>query len=88
MPAVTPTDKIRVRTVGNHVKLISEHLEAMRRDTHGLEFKPWKREVDALWKRTFEQISRMSPAPQQSALETIREEWMVYITHYRAVAAS
>ena len=88
MPAVTPTDKIRARTVGNHVKLISEHLEAMRRDSHGLEYKPWKSEVDALWKRTFEQISRMSPGPQQSALDMVREEWMVYITHYGAVGGS
>jgi hypothetical protein len=79
---MTPSDRIRARTVGNHVQLIREHLEAMQRDVHGFEYDPWKREVDALWKRTFEQINRMSPGPQQSALEMIRELWMTYITHY------
>ena len=37
MAVVTPTDKIRVRTVSNQVKLIQEHLEAMQRDAHGIE---------------------------------------------------
>ena len=82
MPGVTPTDRIRIRTVDNHLKLISEHLEAMQRDMHGLEYAPWKREVDAMWKRTFEEIGRMSPLPQQDALESIKEQWTMYITHY------
>ena len=82
MPRVAPTDKMRARTVGNQVCIIREHLEAMQRDAHGLEYDPWKREVDALWRRTFEQINRMSPATQQRSLESIRELWMTYITHY------
>ena len=68
--------------------MIHEHLEAMQRDAHGLEYDPWKREVDALWKRTFAQISSMRPAPQQSALETVREPWMTYITHYGVMGES
>ena len=82
MRGMTPTDRIRTRTVGNQVSLIREHLEAMQRDSHGLEFGPWKREVDALWKRTFEHINHMSAGPQQSSLEMIRELWTTYITHY------
>ena len=83
---MTPTDKIRTRAVGNQVRLIQEHLEAMQRDAHGLEYEPWKREVDDLWRRIFHQIDRMRPGPQQDALETIRELWMTYITHYSVVA--
>ena len=82
MPATTLTDKIRARAVDNHLRLIGEHLEAMQRDAHGLEYDPWKREVDSLWKRTFEQINHMSPTPQQAALESIREPWMSYVAHY------
>ena len=82
MPRMTPSDRIRARTVGNQAKMIREHLEAMQRDAHGLEYDPWKREVDALWKRTFEQINHMSSGPQQSSLESIRELWTTYITHY------
>ena len=88
MPTMTPTDKIRTRTVGNQLRLIHEHLEAMQRDAHGLEFDPWKREVEALWRRTFEQINRMRPGPQQSALESIRELWTSYITHYGVIGGS
>lgn len=68
--------------VANNVKLIHEHLEAMQRDAHGLEYEPWKQEVDSLWMRTFQQIDRMNPEPQQQSLEFIRELWMTYITHY------
>jgi len=82
MPRMSPTDMIRTRTVANQVELIREHLEAMQRDAHGLEYDPWKREVDALWKRTFEQINRMSPRPQEAALESIREPWTSYVAHY------
>jgi len=57
-------------------------LEAMQRDPHGLEFGPWKMEVEDLWKRTFEGISRMTEQPQKEALETVRDVWVSYITHY------
>lgn len=82
MLAMTPTDRMRTRTVSNQAKLIHEHLEAMGRDTHGLEFDPWKREVDALWRGIFEQISRMDSEPQKATLELIREPWTSYLTHY------
>ena len=82
MPEMTPTDRMRVRAVGNRLRLIREHLEAMQRDVHGLEYAPWKREVDDLWKRIFEQISRMAQEPQRGALELVREPWTTYITHY------
>ena len=36
MPVTTRTDKIRARSVDNHLRLIREHLEAMQRDAHGL----------------------------------------------------
>jgi hypothetical protein len=68
--------------VGNRVRLIREHLEAMQRDAHGAEYAPWKAEVDALWKAAFDQINRMKPASQKPALESIRELWTTYITHY------
>ena len=86
MPEVTATDMMRTRTVENQTQLIREHLEAMQRDAHGLEFGPWKIEVDELWKRTFEQINRMSPAPQQHSLQSIRELWTLYVTHYSVIA--
>ena len=43
MPTVTPVDRIRARTVSHYVKRIREHLEAMQRDAHGLEYAPWKK---------------------------------------------
>jgi len=79
---MTPTDRIRTRTVRNKLSLVEEHLEAMQRDSHGLEYGPWKQEVDALWKSIFDQIGKMRPAPQQSSLETVRELWTMYLTHY------
>jgi hypothetical protein len=85
MAGTTPTDRIRARTVGNCVRMIHEHLEAMQRDAHGLEYAPWKREVDALWKRVFEQINRMAPSVQQGTLESIRDSWTTYITHYDVI---
>ena len=88
MPDMTPTDRIHSRVVLNQVKLIHEHLEAMQRDAHGLEYEPWRREVDAIWKRTFERINRMSPGPQQHSLETIRELWTTYLAHYAVVSDS
>lgn len=79
---MTPSDKIRSRTVINNIKLIQEHLEAMQRDTYGLEFSPWKREVDGMWKGVFGQISEMSSGPQKTSLESIRELWTTYLQHY------
>ena len=88
MPVVTSTDIMRTRTVGNHVRLIREHLEAMQRDVHGLEYEPWKREVDSAWKRIFEHINLMRPGLQQDALNSIRELWMAYLTHYAGLGGS
>ena len=82
MPTVTPVDRIRTRTVSQYVRRIREHLEAMQRDAHGLEYAPWKREVDELWKTTFEQINQMAEDPQKQSLEMIKELWTMYISHY------
>lgn len=82
MAEMTPDDRILLRTVMHKAKLVREHLEAMQRDAHGIEYEPWKAEVDHLWKTTFEQINAMSATPQQSALEMIRELWMMYLSHY------
>ncbi len=76
------SDKISSRTVLNQLKLIREHLEEMQRDAHGLEYEPWKQEVDGLWKGVFDEINGMSPEPQHSSLERIRELWTMYISHY------
>ena len=73
---------MRVRMVINQLRLILEHLEAMRRDAHGLEYAPWKKEVDAIWKQMFKHIGLMSAGPQQASLEIIRETWTTYLTHY------
>lgn len=79
---MTPRDKMRVRTVGNKVRMIREHLEAMQRDAHGLEYAPWKTEVDELWKSLFTEVNELDPEIQPVALESIKELWMTYITHY------
>ena len=79
---MTPTDRIRTRTTRGLLREIREHLEAMQRDLHGLEYDPWKVEVDGLWRRVFEQISLMADDPQQSSLQMIQEDWMTYIRHY------
>ena len=42
----TPHDRVLARTVGNQTRMIEEHLEAMQRDSHGLEYARWKSEVD------------------------------------------
>lgn len=85
MVPMTPSDRIRSRTITNNTNLIQEHLEAMQRDAHGLEYDPWKAEVDALWKKTFAEISHLKSGPQQASLESIREMWTTYITHYTIV---
>jgi len=82
MLPMTPMDTIRSRMVSNQLISIQEHLEAMSRDTHGLEYPPWKKEVDDIWKRLFRHISKMSPNHQVSALETIKTVWESYISHY------
>ena len=68
--------------MGNKVRMIHEHLEAMQRDAHGLEYAPWRAEVDELWKEIFTNINGLNPESQPAALESIRELWMTYITHY------
>ena len=79
---MTPRDRIRVRTVGNQVRMIHEHLEAMQRDAHGLEYAPWKAEVDELWKSIFANVNDLDPYIQPAALDSVKELWMTYITHY------
>ena len=79
---MTTQDRIRARSVGNKVRMIHEHLEAMQRDAHGLEYAPWRAEVDELWKEIFTNINELNPESQPVALESIRELWMTYITHY------
>ena len=79
---MTPQDRIRVRTVGNKVRMIREHLEAMQRDAHGLEYAPWKVEVDELWKIVFMNINEMNADSQPAALDSVKDLWMTYITHY------
>lgn len=79
---MTPQDRILVRTVGNKVRMIREHLEAMQRDAHGLEYGPWKVEVDELWKDIFMSINSLNADAQPAALESVKDLWMTYITHY------
>ena len=79
---MTPNDRILTRLVRNQTKLIQEHLEAMQRDTHGVEYAPWRREVDDLWKGVFENVNEMQPQPQMETLEEIRELWTMYVAHY------
>lgn len=57
----------------------------MQRDPHGLEYAPWKREVDHIWKLTFEYINGMGEKSQAMALESIKDTWVSYITHYGIV---
>ena len=79
---VTASDRILTRIVRNQTKLIQEHLEAMQRDTHGLEYARWRDEVDGLWKSVFENVNDMQPEPQRAILEAIRELWTMYVAHY------
>ena len=78
----TPSDILKARLVLNKVVLIEEHLEAMQRDPHGLEYAPWKVEVDQVWKQVFELINSMYEDAQPLALESIKETWVSYISHY------
>ena len=79
---MTPNDRVLVRLVRNKTKLIQEHLEAMQRDTHGVEYARWKTEVDDLWKGVFESVNGMQAEPQGASLEEIKELWTMYVTHY------
>jgi hypothetical protein len=79
---MTPNDRFLTRLVRNQTKLIQEHLEAMQRDTHGVEYARWKSEVDGLWKGVFENVNGMQPESQTPNLEEIRELWTMYVTHY------
>ena len=49
----SPIDKLKTRLVFKRIDYIQEHLEAMQRDPHGLEYAPWKEEVDNIWKEVF-----------------------------------
>ena len=84
----TSYDIFYFRLVESNVDHINEHLEAMQRDAHGLEFGPWKLEVDDIWKRTFEIINSMNEDVQKSALELIKETWTTYITHYNVISVA
>ena len=46
-----------MRLVFRKIDHIQEHLEAMQRDPHGLEYAPWKTEVDNIWKEIFSDIT-------------------------------
>jgi hypothetical protein len=83
---MTTSDRIRFRSVGNRLNLVREHLEAMQRDVHGLEYAHWKEEVDQLWKVIFEQISRMSEGSQRSSLELIRDDWTQFLQYYATLS--
>ena len=82
MTKPSPQDKMRIRAAGNRVRMIREHLEAMQRDAHGLEYPPWKAEVDELWKMVFQNVSEIDAELQPAVLESVRDLWMTYITHY------
>ena len=77
-------DRMRTRMVRNQVRHIQQHLEAMQRDVHGVEYARWKLEVDDMWKRVFQNIQKMGEESQQSALQLIREPWTMYLTYYAA----
>lgn len=80
--SMAPNDRFLTRIVRNQTKLIQEHLEAMQRDTHGVEYARWREEVDGLWKSVFENVNDMQPEPQRAMLEAIRELWTMYVAHY------
>ena len=75
-------DKIRLRKVKINILLIQDLLESMQRDPYGLEFDPWHKEVDFIWKYIFKQIDYMNSDVQKYALEHIRESWTSYASHY------
>ena len=82
---ISPTDRLKMRLVFKKIDHIQEHIEAMQRDPHGLEYPPWKNEVDNIWKKIFSDINDVSEDSQKTVLEAMRETWVSYITHYGAV---
>ena len=82
---MSPIDRLKMRLVFRKIDHIEEHLEAMQRDPHGLEYAPWKTEVDNTCKEIFSDINDMSEDAQKIVLEAMRETWVSYITHYGAV---
>ena len=68
-----PSDVLKSRLILNKIVRVEEHLEAMQRDPHSLEYAPWKVEVDHVWKQVFELINSMDEDAQVSALESIKE---------------
>ena len=82
---MSPIDRLKMRLVFRKIDHIEEHLEAMQRDPHGLEYAPWKTEVDNILKEIFSDINDMSEDAQKIVLEAMRETWVSYITHYGAV---
>ena len=74
--------RITSRRIANLIRRIEEHLEALQRDAHSPEFQPWKNEIDSVWKQIFEEISLMPESTQIVMLESIREPWTNYISHY------
>ena len=83
--STNPGDRLKTRLVFKNIDHIQEHLEAMQRDPHGLEYRPWKLEVDNIWKKIFADINEMSEESQKTVLEAMRDVWVSYITHYGAV---
>ena len=83
--STNPIDRLKTRLVFKNFDHIQEHLEAMQRDPHGLEYRPGKLEVDNIWKKIFSDINEMSEEAQKMVLDAMREIWVSYITHYGAV---
>lgn len=79
-----PHDRVLARTVENKTRMVEEHLEAMQRDSHGVEYARWKSEVDDIWKSIFEHINEMREDLQKSSLDEITELWTIYLKHYAA----
>ena len=83
--STNPVDRLKTRLVFKNIDHIQEHLGAMQRDPHGLEYGPWKLEVDNIWKKIFSEINEMSEEAQKMVLDSMRDIWVSYITHYGAV---
>ncbi|MFL2803742.1 MAG: hypothetical protein ACJ0BB_02400 [Dehalococcoidia bacterium] len=75
-------DLMNFRIILRKTALIQEHLESMQRDSFGIEFDAWKKEVDEIWKQIFKTITLLTDESQKIVLENIQDEWVSYITHY------
>lgn len=75
-------DLMNFRIILRKTALIQEHLESMQRDSFGIEFDAWKKEVDEIWKQIFQIITLLTDESQKIVLENIQDEWVSYITHY------